>query len=344
MGTMRAITYARLGDPSVLELVEQPIPEPGKGELRIRVAVSGVNPTDWKSRSGAFGGALAEPTVPNHDGAGVVDKLGPGVAGFGVGERIWVTLAGDGRPAGGTAQEYTLVPAGRAFPLADAAEFELGASVGIPAVTAHRALTVTEDGPARLHPGALRGRVVLVAGGAGAVGNAAIQLARWAGATVITTVSGDRKAKLATGAGAHHVFNYKESDVAARIRDVASGGVDVIVEVAAGANAELDLAVLRPRGTISIYANDGGAPFNVDVRRNMGLNSRYQFVLLYTVGWELIAAAAADINRAIEDGAFRVGEHAGLPLHRFSLDDTAAAHAAVESGAVGKVLITVANG
>jgi NADPH:quinone reductase len=174
----------------------------------------------------------------------------------------------------------------------------------------------------------------------GAVGNAAVQLARWAAATVIATVSGDAKARLATSAGAHYVFNYRESNAAARIRKVAPRGIDVIVEVAAGTNAELDLAVLRPRGTIAIYANDGGAPLNLDVRRNMGLNARYQFVLLYTVGWELISAAAADINRAIEDGAFRVGERAGLPLHRFSLEDTDAAHA-VESGTVGKVLITV---
>jgi NADPH2:quinone reductase len=341
---MRAITYARLGDPSVLELVERPVPEPGEGEVRLRVLVSGVNPTDWKSRSGASGGALAEPTVPNHDGAGVVDKLGASVTGFKIGDRVWVTLAGDGRPAGGTAQEYTVVPADRAFALPDAANFELGASIGIPAATAHRALTVAEDGPARLHPEALSRRVVLVAGGAGAVGNAAIQLARWAGATVIATVSGEAKAKLAAAAGAHHVFNYQESDAAARIRDAAPDGIDVIVEVAAGANAELDQTVLRPRGTISIYANDGSAPFDLDVRRNMGLNSRYQFVLLYTVGWDRISAAAADINQAIEDGAFRVGDPAGLPLHRFSLEDAPAAHAAVESRAVGKVLITVGSG
>jgi NADPH:quinone reductase len=340
---VRAVSYAQRGDPSVLELVERPVPEPGEGELRIRVVASGVNPTDWKSRSGTSGGALDEPTVPNHDGAGVVDELGAGVNGFNVGDRVWVTLAGYGRPAGGTAQEYAVVPAGRAFLLPDSADFDLGASVGIPAVTAHRALTVAEDGPARLAPGALTGRVVLVAGGAGAVGNAAIQLARWAGATVIATVSGDAKATLAGAAGAHHVVNYKESDAAERIREVARDGVDVIVEVAAGTNAELDLAVLRTRGTISIYANDGGAPFNADVRRNMGLNTRYQFVLVYTVGWERIAAAAADVNAAVEDGALRVGEQSGLPLHRFGLEDTAAAHAAVESGAVGKVLIEVAS-
>jgi NADPH2:quinone reductase len=338
---MRAITYTRLGDPSVLELVEKPMPEPGAGEVRIRVLVSGVNPTDWKSRSGTFGGGPTEATVPNHDGAGVVDEVGAGVTGFSVGDRVWVTLAGDGRPAGGTAQEFTVVPADRAFALPAGAEFELGASIGIPAATAHRALTVAEDGPARLGPDALAGRAVLVAGGAGAVGNAAIQLARWAGAEVIATVSGEAKARLATAAGAHHVVSYKEADAAEAIRGVAPDGVDLVVEVAAGANAELDLAVLRPRGTISIYANDGGAPFNLDVRRNMGLNARYQFVLLYTVGWDRIAAAAAAIDQAIEDGAFRVGEQAGLPLHRYRLEDAAAAHAAVESGAVGKVLITV---
>ena len=341
---MKAITYTRPGDPSVLELVERPIPEVGEGEVRLRVLVSGVNPTDWKSRSGAFGGARAVPTVPNHDGAGLVDKLGAGVTRFSIGDHVWVTLAGDGRPASGTAQEYTVVPAERAFPLPGAADFELGASVGIPAVTAHRALTVAEDGPARLHPDVLRERTVLVAGGAGAVGNAAIQLARWAGATVIATVSAEPKAKLATAAGAQHVVNYKDRDAAEQIRRVAPDGVDLIVEVAAGANADLDQTVLRPRGTISIYANDGGAPFNLDVRRNMSLNARYQFVLLYTVGWDRITAAAADINQAIEDSAFRVGEHAGLPLHRFSLKDAAAAHAAVESGAVGKVLITIGSG
>ncbi|TDO44986.1 NADPH2:quinone reductase [Kribbella sp. VKM Ac-2527] len=338
---MRAVTYTQAGDPSVLELVERPNPEPGEGEVRLRVVVSGVNPTDWKSRSGAFGGTTTQATVPNHDGSGVVDKLGADVTGFSVGDRVWVTLAGDGRPGSGTAQEYTVVPAERVFPLPAAADFELGASIGIPAATAHRALTVAEDGPARLHPNALDRRIVLVAGGAGAVGNAAIQLARWAGARVIATVSGDTKGKLAVAAGAHHVVNYRDTDAAAQISRLAPDGVDLIVEVAAGANADLDQTVLRPRGTISIYANDGGASFNLDVRRNMGLNARYQFVLLYTVGWDRIAAAAADINQAIEEGGFRVGDEAGLPLHRFSLDQTAAAHAAVESGAVGKVLITV---
>jgi NADPH:quinone reductase len=147
---MRAVTYTRPGDSSVLELVERPTPEPGAGEIRIRVLVSGVNPTDWKSRSGATGGQVAEPTVPNQDGAGVVDELGAGVDRFSIGDRVWVTLAAAGRPTSGTAQDYTVVPSEVAFPLPAGADFDLGASIGIPAVTAHRALTVAEDGPARL--------------------------------------------------------------------------------------------------------------------------------------------------------------------------------------------------
>ena len=340
---MRAVIYVNNGDTSVLQVGERPREDPAEGEVRVHMVVSGVNPTDWKTRSGAFGRSPAEPTVPNHDGAGIVDAVGPGVAGIEAGDRVWMTLAADGRPASGTAQEYTVVPAERVFALPDGADFELGASIGIPGATAHRALTVAEGGPSRLQPGALRDRAVLVAGGAGAVGNAAIQLARWAGATVIATVSSEAKAQLAGRAGAHHVVNYHDTDATDQIRGLAPAGVDAIVEVAAGSNAELDQSVLKPGGTIAIYANDGGVPFAPDVRANMALNARYQFVLLYTVGWDRIANAAADLDQAIDDGAFRIGEPAGLPVHRFDLEDTAAAHHAVEGGAVGKGLVTVAE-
>jgi NADPH:quinone reductase len=315
---MKAIVYRQHGGPEVLSLEERPVPEPGPGEVRVRVHLSGVNPTDWKARVSPIRGLPEDGQVPNQDGSGVIDAVGDGVSGGRVGERVWVWEAAWQR-ADGTAQQYVVLPERQAVALPDHASFELGASLGIPALTAHRCLTVAEGGPDRLAPGALAGRTVLVAGGAGAVGNAAIQLARWAGATVIATVSGEAKAKLATAAGAQHVFNYKAPDAAVQVRDVASDGIDLIVEVAAGANAELDQAVLRPRGTISIYANDGGAPFNLDVRRNMGLNARYQFVLLYTVGWDRITAASADINQAIQDGAYRVGEKAGLQIHHFSL-------------------------
>ncbi|WP_432950251.1 NADPH:quinone reductase [Kribbella sp. CA-253562] len=340
---MKAVVHQELGTADVLSVTELPVPEPAAGEVRIRIAVSGVNPTDWKSRSGAYGGGEIPLSVPNQDGAGVVDAIGPGVTGLAAGDRVWVTLAAYERPASGTAQEYTVVPAQRVFPLPAGASFELGASTGIPAITAHRALTVGEDLPSRLAPGVFDGRTILVAGGAGAVGHAAVQLARWAGATVITTVSGEAKASYARAAGAQHVVNYRDEDAAEQIRAIAPDGVDLIVEVAAGRNSELDLAVLKPRGTIAIYANDGDTPFAVDVRQNMGLNARYQFVLLYTVGWDKLTAAAEDINAAIAAGALPVGDAAGLPLVEFTLDQTDDAHRAVESGAVGKVLVKVAD-
>lgn len=342
---MKAIAYRATGDPSVLELVEREIRDPGPGEVRIRVVVSAVNPTDWKSRRGAKPGApLPFPdVVPNQDGAGTVDAVGPGTSGFQIGDRVWLALAAYQRADGGTAQEYTLLPVERVFALPGNVGFDVGASLGVPAITAHRALTVAEDGPRRLHPGALQGKVVLVAGGAGAVGHAAIQLARWAGAEVITTISSPAKEALVRSAGAHHIINYKDGDPAAGIRRIAPHGVDLIVEVAPAQNAELDLAVIRNRGTVAVYANNGGDLVNLDVRKHFSLNVRYQFVLLYTVGMEAVRAAAEDINAALADGALPVGEQAGLPLHRFALAETAAAHAAVEGNIVGKVLIDVAD-
>jgi NADPH2:quinone reductase len=337
---MRAIVYGQTGPASVLHEVDRPIEQPAAGEVRVRIAVSGVNPTDWKSRSG---GIVDTDHVPNLDGAGTIDAVGEGVDGFSVGDRVWLTLSMYQRPTSGTAQEFTVLPVGRVFPLPAEADFDLGASLGVPAMTAHRALTVADGGPTRLHPGALEGRVVLVAGGAGAVGHAAVQLARWAGATVISTVSGPAKAALVTAAGAHHAIDYRTADVAAEVRAIAPEGVDLVVEVAASRNFDIDLAVLKNRGTIAVYGNDRGDALAFDFGKSISLNARYQFVLLYTVGQDAVDAAAEDINAAIVDGALPVGEQAGLPLIRFPLGETAAAHEAVENDAVGKVLIDVTD-
>jgi NADPH2:quinone reductase len=335
---MRAVVYTEPGPSSVLHLVEREIPTPGEGEVRVRVVRSGVNPTDWKSRAG---GQLAfDEVAPNQDGAGVVDALGEGVDGFAVGDRVWLILAQHGSPIG-TAAEFTVVPSERVVHLPEQASFDLGASLGVPAITAHRALTASEHGPARLGPGTLDGTVVLVAGGAGAVGNAAIQLARWSGATVVTTISSDEKARLAAAAGAQHTVNYRTTDAAAAILAVAPDGVDIVVEVAPAMNNALDLAVMANHGTIAIYANNGGDELAIDVRATFARNLRYQFLLLYTLAPELLQAASEDVNAAVRAGALRVGDEVGLPLHHFALAETAAAHDAVENAAVGKVLIDV---
>ncbi|GGC44114.1 hypothetical protein GCM10010974_28100 [Brevibacterium sediminis] len=179
-------------------------------------------------------------------------------------------------------------------------------------------------------------------GGAGAVGHAAIQLARWSGAEVITTVSSRRKAALASAAGADHVINYREGAAAAEIRKIAANGVDQIVEVAPSANAALDSQVLANHGTVAVYATEG-QPLNLDVWPHLATNTRYQFVLLYTVGNTALRAAADDIVNALKDRALPVGEEAGLPLTRFELDRTSDAHDAVQANAIGKVLIDVSS-
>jgi NADPH:quinone reductase len=332
------------GDPDVLTLVDRPLLDPGPGEVRVRIHRSGVNPTDWKSRRGSGGGAAVQPPqVPNQDGSGVVDAVGQGVEAALLGLRAWIWEAAHLRPDGGTAQEYAVVPARHVVPLPDVASFDLGASLGVPFLTAHRCLTVTEDGPTRLGPGTLEGRTVLVAGGAGAVGNAAIQLARWSDATVITTVSNPTKANLAARAGADHVIDYTRRDVVAEVRAIAPHGVNTIVEVSPAVNAALDADVLARHGSVAVYANNGGSEMALPVRASMVPNARWQFVLVYNAPDDWRARALEDVATAVLDGSARVGDEAGLPLHHYPLEQAADAHAAVEHGAVGKVLIDVSQ-
>jgi NADPH:quinone reductase len=338
---MRAIVYSQTGGPEVLTLVDKPQREPGPGEVRVRIHRSGVNPTDWKSRAGSTpGDPVDPPQTPNQDGSGVVDAVGQGVEAALHGLRVWIWEAAHQR-AEGTAQEYAIVPARRVVTLPDTASFDLGAALGVPFITAHRCLTVADDGPVRLGPGTLSGRTVLVAGGAGAVGNAAIQLARWSDATVITTVSSSEKAQLAAAAGADHVVNYRDQDVAVEVRRIVPHGVDTVVEVSPAANAGIDSAVLGPNGAVAIYANNGGDEFTVPVRPSMTTNARWQFVLLYTAPADAKARALEDISDAVLDGAIRIGRDAGLPVSHFALERSDEAHAAVENGAIGKVLIDV---
>ncbi|MEC3977377.1 NADPH:quinone reductase [Amycolatopsis sp. H20-H5] len=339
---MQAIVYRRNGGVTVPSLEERPLPVPGVGEVRVRVHVSGVNPLDARAR----GKAEALDYVPNHDGAGVIDAVGPGVAENRTGQRVWLWAAGRpwaGRPhPGGTAQEYVALPEKLALPLPDNASFELGASVGIPVLTAHRCLTLGEHGPARLAPGRLSGRTVLVAGGAGAVGNAAIQLARWAGATVITTVSSPAKATLVKAAGADYVVDYRAEDAAETIRRVFPGGVDQVVEVSVAENAALDLAVLKPNGVVAYYANVDSGTVSLPIRETVMANFRWQGVYLYGISALAEQNGLAAVSAALADGAFRVGEDAGLPLHRFSFAEVPHAHDAVmDASLVGKALVDI---
>ncbi|WP_107097982.1 NADPH:quinone reductase [Streptomyces atriruber] len=336
---MKSVIRTAAGGPEVLQLVERPVPEPGPGEVRVRVRVSGVNPTDWRSRRRPLPPGMDE-QVPHQDGAGVIDAVGPRVDPGRVGERVWIWEAAWERPWG-TAQQYTLVSDRHAVALPDHAPFELGAALGVPALTAHRALTVRDGGPGRIAPSTLQGATVLVAGGAGAVGNAAIQLARWAGARVITTVSSPAKAALARAAGAHLVVDYRTQDATAEILAFAREGVDIVVEVAPGANAALDIAVAAPGAVVAYYSGSEDEQLSVPVLSSLAANLRWQSVYVYTVPPAVKQQAITDVAAAVGAGALRVGEETGLPLHRFALEHTSDAHAALERGVVGKVLLDI---
>ncbi len=319
---MRAALYDRHGPAGeVLRVVDLDRPEPGPGEVRVKITYSGVNPTDWKARGGATPRPMDGFQIPHHDGAGVIDAVGEGVHPGRIGQRAWVYLAAAGRPLG-TAAEWTVVPASQAVPLPDGVPTELGSSLGIPAMTAHRCLFAD---------GTVERKTILVAGGAGAVGHFAIELAKFFGARVVTTVSNEEKAELARSAGADLVVNYRDPSAAEQISSF--GRVDRVIEVALDANLQLDLAVVRPGGVIVTYAADGNDPV-LPVRACMTANLVLRFVLVYGVPSEALQQAAKDITAALASGALTE-----LPVHKFSLEDIAAAHDAVEHGVVGKALV-----
>ncbi len=310
--------------------------------MLVRVATSGLNPTDWKARQGSSPGqALRFPlVVPHHDGAGTIVAVGPSVDPARVDERVWIWEAAWGR-ADGTAQEFVALPEAQAVPLPGTGSFDLGASLGVPAVTAHRCLTVGASRGTSLSARPLEGCHVLVAGGAGAVGHMAVQLALWAGATVITTVSSPAKAALARAAGAHHVIDYRSEHAGRSILAVAPDGVDLVVEVNPVVNAALDQVVLANHGTIASYAS---TPSNLclDVRTSESKNASHHFVMVFGVPDRAKALAVQDVSLAVAAQVLGVGGEHGLPVHRFALKETAAAQAAMEGGVVGKVLIDLA--
>jgi NADPH2:quinone reductase len=321
---MKAALYRHTGPAAkVLQVEEIERPQPGPGEVLVRVRASGVNPTDYKSRAGMTPRPIDGFQIPNMDGAGIIEAVGSGVDPGRVGERVWLWFASAGR-RWGTAAEWTVVPQRQAAPLPDGASFDLGASLGVPAMTAHYCLFA--DGP-------VDGQTVLVAGGAGAVGHFAIELAKRAGARVITTVSSAEKAALAEKAGADLVVNYRTADVAEQIRAFAPA-VDRVIEVALGADLALDLAVARAGTTIVTYAAEAADPV-LPVRPCMTANVVLRFVLLYGVPAAALDRAAADVTAALA-----AGDLTGLPVHKLPLDRIADAHEAAEAGVVGKIIVT----
>jgi len=330
---MKASWYDRLGPAQeVLQSGDLPDPEPGPGDVRVRIAWSGVNPSDVKRRAGS-GTTSSMPfprVIPDQDGSGVIDRVGPGVDPARIGERVWLHSTCWGRP-GGTAAELAITASDRAIRLPDTITLEGGATLGVPALTAHRAV---------FGCGSVAGRTVLVTGGAGAVGFYAIQLAKWAGARVITTVSGDAKAALAAQAGADHVINYRTGDVAVQVLDITRGvGVDHIVDVDFGGNIPTTLKIIRNNGSVASYASMGAATPTLPFYAFMQKNVHLLWVLVYELSRQALDDGAREVNAWLASGRAVLP-----PLVRFPLARLVDAHVAVEQAAVGKVVVEVAGG
>jgi NADPH2:quinone reductase len=328
---MKAASYTRNGAArEVLEYGTLPDPEPAAHEMRVKVAFSGINPSDVKRRSGASNVLAFDRAIPNMDGSGIVDRVGDAVDRDWIGKRVWLHKTGWERPYG-TAAEYAISAPDRAFELPSVVSFEAGAALGVPAMTAHRALFC--DGP-------LDGKTVLVTGGAGLVGFYAIQLAKWAGAArVISTVSSAQKADLAKLAGAHTIVNYRtENTVEAVLQATGGKGVDHIVEVDFGANLADTLRLIAPYGVVSAYASAAVPNPAIPFRELMAKNVKLVPFLVYSMAPDAIAAAGRDVNAWLAAGKARHNI-----AKRFSLEQLADAHLAVEAGEVGKVVVEVAG-
>ena len=319
---MKAIWYDRTGPArEVLQYGDLPTPTPGQGQALIRIKASGVNPSDVGMRGGPA--AMAYPRItPNSDGAGIVEAVGPGVSSSWVGKRVWFYNGQRNGRAFGSAAEYIELDTDLLSVLPDSVSFAEGATLGIPCMTAHRALFLA---------GPVQGRTVLVTGGAGAVGHYAVQLAAWAGATVIATVSSEEKAERARAGGAHHVIDYRREDVAARVRELTDGqGVHHVVEVDFGGNIASTLASIAMNGSLAYYATKGAPTPVVPAGAAMGLNLMIHGVYLPVSPHQARKRAQQDITRWIGTGE-RILSVAG----RFPLADCAGAHELVEAG--GKV-------
>ena len=322
---MRAAYYEKNGPArDVLQLGDVETPLPGPGEVRVKLATSGVNPSDVKSRAGTTRKIAFARVIPHSDGAGVIDSIGDGVPKARLGERVW-TWNAQWKRAFGTCAEHVVLPAAMAVRLPDDVAFEDGACLGIPAMTACHAVAVAE---------AWAGSTLLIAGGAGGVGHYAVQFAKARGAVVIATVSSEEKAKLALDAGADHVIDYKREDVGARVMELTDqAGVDAVIELDLTANARLLPAVLRPRGTVVVYGTRAEA--QIPAQWLLVNAVALKFIFIYELSPEEREAAVGTITRMLAEK--RLVNNVALT---FPLDDIVAAHEAVEQGkAAGNVVV-----
>ena len=325
---MRAAYYEKNGSArEVLRVGEVETPQAGPGEVRVKLATSGVNPSDVKARQGASRKIAWPQLIPHSDGAGVIDQAGDGVAKSRIGERVWVWNGQWKRPFG-TAAEYIALPAAQAVKLPDKVSFEAGACLGIPAMTAYHAVALAN---------AAKGTTLLVAGGAGAVSQYAIQFAKAQGATVLTTVSSPEKAKARARPAPTTPSTTSARNVGERVMEITGKrGVDAVIEMDLAGNAKLLPGVLRPKGSVIIYGT-GAAEATLPAAFCLVNSIRLQFFLVYELDAAERERAVAAINRALEQG--KLINRVAQPT--YALADIVAAHEAVEKGTIGNVIVTM---
>jgi NADPH2:quinone reductase len=325
---MRAAYYERNGTArEVLVLGEIETPRPGPGEVRVKLKTSGVNPSDVKSREGRTRKIAFPRVIPHSDGAGEIDMVGNGVPTARMGERVWL-WNGQWKRAFGTCAEYIVLPSALAVNLPAHVNFEAGACLGIPAMTAYHAVATAQADAAS---------TILISGGAGGVGHYAIQFAKARGAVVIATVSSEAKAKLARAAGADHVIDYKRENVGAQVKDLTDGaGIDAVIEMDLAANAKLYPGLLHARSTVVVYGT--GSPEAQIPAQFMLVNQiTMRWIFVYELTQEERAAAIGAIAKLMDDK--RLIHNVALTL---PLKDIVAAHEAVEQGkAMGNVVMTL---
>jgi NADPH2:quinone reductase len=323
---MRAAYYEKNGPAAeVLHVGDVDTPQPGPGEVRVKLKTSGVNPSDVKTRAGTARKIAYARVIPQSDGAGVIDMVGAGVASSRIGERVWTWNGAWKRPFG-TAAEFIALPQAQAVKLPDPVSFEAGACLGIPALTAWHAIDIA---------GTKRGMTLLIAGGAGAVAHYAIQFAKARGAIVITTVSSTEKAKVAREAGADETIDYKTEKVGERVMALTQGGVDAVIELDLTANAALLPSVLRPYGTVVVYGTGPQVQFPGSFC--LVNNITVKFMLVYELTTEARARAIEDITQMMVADRLMHNVAATFPLA-----DIVKAHEMVEQGkAIGNVVIEV---
>ncbi|WP_372802443.1 NADPH:quinone reductase [Paracoccus seriniphilus] len=332
---MKAIVNIQRGRATeTLHLVEIDRPEPAAGEVRVALRTSGVNPSDCKLRSGVQGPMVADRVVVHNDGAGVIEAVGSGVDPSRVGQRVWlynVNRSADGTSQGvrGTAAEQVCVPVELAAELPEGIGFDAGACLGVPAMTAHRAL---------FWAGPLRDKTVMVTGGAGAVGHMAVQMAAAAGARVLATVSSDQKAEIARQAGAEIVLNYRQGDLAEQILSVlGERSIDHLVDVDFAAHVDILPRIMRSGGNVGAYATASNLtpafPFYPLAMTNIAIHPVFVYALLQAQKDQAIS----EINTFLREGKLKP-----LIAERFALAEAAAAHEAIESGRlIGNAILEI---